>query len=533
MTQFTTRAIICVLALAPLVATNLHVHTNVAYAATHTRITGGTLVSAPVAGPTQATIAVNGSGWQGVPDGTVVTFGSSTDPSCAAASYTPATREQVGVMSGGTFSGWFLWPTNTPVGAYTVCALIGSTLAAVGPYTVLSATPPQLTISSPMFNVGQQAVVSGSNFLPPQTSVTLALQQLSGGTSVPLGTVTSDANGAFTQAYTIPANPTGPVALVASAGSATPPALSASVTFIIYATPVTPTPASTVTPSPSPAPGRTATPTPGKTATPTTIPAQHTKTPPTPTAQATPISLGNKHPALTPTTSTQGTQRLIAQAPSTDSGQSSDKKITALIAGAIFVLLAAILVVLFWRRKAKKQASGRTTPFSSLTPATASLATTPSWGSAQAVQPSAGWTAGSGWGDLPIQQASPSLTVTQASANESLSLGMGNVSHMYRTGKMNGASGTNGTYGINPLNAPAPVSPVQARPSEYTAASRPASPPVLPSASVLAPVPPARSDSPPTSATAPASNDLLQDPLLAAIMQQARTGLYVLPGKKP
>jgi hypothetical protein len=32
---------------------------------------------------------------------------------------------------------------------------------------------------------------------------------------------------------------------------------------------------------------------------------------------------------------------------------------------------------------------------------------------------------------------------------------------------------------------------------------------------------------------ASASSDLLQDPLLAAIVQQARSGLFVLPGKKP
>jgi hypothetical protein len=45
-----------------------------------------------------------------------------------------------------------------------------------------------------------------------------------------------------------------------------------------------------------------------------------------------------------------------------------------------------------------------------------------------------------------------------------------------------------------------------------------------------------RTDEAPAIAGAPgtaASSDLLEDPLLAAIMQQARSGLFVLPGKKP
>lgn len=466
---FAVQAIACIMALALLAVASLGAQGGRAQAATSMWLAKGTMTSTPTSGPTGATIAVSGSGWQDVADGTVVNFGYSASSSCAANVYTPASTEQAAVVSGGSFSGWFLWPAKTPTGLYTVCASIGSTLAVAGSYTVLSAAPARLTISSSTFTVGQQAVVSGSNFLPPQTSVTLTLQQLSGGARIPLGTATSDANGAFSQTYTIPANPTGPVELIASAGSSNPPTLSASVTFIVYAAPATPTPS----PAPSPPPGRTATPTPGQTATPASIPTQSTQPTSTP---ATPISQGTQLQTPTPTGSAQTTQQPTGQTAATGSQQS--KKTLALVAGAAFLLLAASLAIFLWRRKTRKRASiHHPAP-----PQTASPTHIPARNagftrtaqSMQAAQRAAGWAVEPGWGDLPLQQASPSLPVTQPTTDNYMATR--NSMPVQRTDETPALPGANGTA---------------------------------------------------------ASSDLLQDPLLAAIMRQARNGLFVLPGKKP
>jgi hypothetical protein len=461
---FAIQAIVCIMALALLTIGSLSAQAGRAQAATSMWLAKGTMTSTPAAGPTGAIIAVSGSGWQGVADGTVVNFGYSASSSCAANAYIPASTEQAAVVSGGAFSGWFLWPTKTPTGLYTVCASIGSTLAAAGSYTVLSAAPARLTISSSTFTVGQQAVVSGSNFLPPQTSVTLALQQLSGGSRISLGTATSDANGAFSQTYTIPANPTGPVELIASAGSGSPPTLSASVSFIVYAAPATPTPSPA--PSPSPTPGRTATPAPGQTATPASIPTQSTQPTSTP---ATPISQGTQLQTPTPTDSAQTTQQPAGQTPATGSQQS--KKTLALVAGAAFVLLAAALAILLWRRKTRKRAS----TYHPAPPQAASHMPARNAGfarEAQSMQAASG--SGPQWGDFPLQQASPSPPVTQLTTDNYMATG--NSMPMQRTDEAPAIASAQGTA---------------------------------------------------------ASSDLLQDPLLAAIMQQARSGLFVLPGKKP
>ncbi len=485
----TLQAIMCVMALLMLMATNLCTQRSIAQAATLTRRSSGTLTSAPGAGPTQATLVVRGSGWQRVSDGTVINFGFSTDPSCTAASYTPVMTGQAGVMNGGAFSGWFLWPARTPVDTYTVCASIGSTLAVAGSYTVLSAAPPQLTISSTTFNVGQQALISGSNFLPPQTSIMLTLQQLSGGTSVPLGTVTSDANGAFARTYTIPTNPTGPVELVATAGSGTPPTLSTSATFIVYVAPVTPTPTTVITPaaSPSPAPASTATPKSRKTATPTSIPPRQTQVLPTP--KATPISLGTQPQAPTPTSSSRPTQQPVAKMPDTGSEQSGSTQSPAPVVGAIFVVLAAALIVLVWRRKGKKQIAQPA--FHAAIPGAGSLNPVPNQWIAQPAQPSASWTPV--WDGLPVQQAAPSLAGTQRNTNGKPGTGLPSATLMDNTDQLAKASARNGLPG----NEAAAETPDE-----------------LPAAAAVSP-----------------DSDLLQDPLLAAIMQQARSGLFVLPGK--
>src|SRR5579883_12899 len=474
------RAIICIMALALLTVGSLSAQGGRVQAAT-TQLAKGTMTSTPASGPTGATIAVRGSGWQGVADGTVVNFGYSSGSSCAASTYTPAATEQAAVVSGGAFSGWFLWPAKTPTGLYAVCASIGSTLAVAGSYTVLSAAPAQLTISSSTFNVGQQAVVSGSNFLPPQTSITLTLQQLSGGARIPLGTATSDANGAFSRTYTIPANPTGPVELIASAGSGSPPALSASVTFIVYAAPATPTPS----PAPSPTPGRTITPTAGQTATPASIPTQSTQPTPTPATTATPISQGTQLQTPTPIGSPQATRQPTGQTLAAGSQQS--KKTLALIAGAAFVLLAVSLAVFLWRRKTRKRASTHHPAMPGIT----SPAYMPGQnaGFAQSAPPAQPAT---GRGDLPLQQLSPSLPVPQPSPHNYMTTG--NPVLMQRTGEASAMPGTNGTA---VRHEPDTASPAMTAPSAST------------------------------------SSDLLQDPLLAAIVQQARSGLFVLPGKKP
>ncbi|HET8851452.1 MAG TPA: hypothetical protein VFN02_02925, partial [Ktedonobacteraceae bacterium] len=248
--------------------------------------------SSPTSGPVGATISVNGSG---LTPGATVTFGFSAIPTCPIAGFTDASTSDSHptVKSDGSFRGWFVWP-STSIAMYTVCIKInGSTsiLVPASSYRVLSLSEPSVSVDNSSYKVGDNITVTGSNFYPSGTAVTIKLDVPGGGNASTLGNpVPTDSNGSFTQVYEAPSKPNGTLVIVATGGSGSPPPLQAtSNQFAIEknaaATPTpTPTPDSTPTPIPPP-PVLAATPT-SATAladTPTAVPA-HTPAPaPSPT----------------------------------------------------------------------------------------------------------------------------------------------------------------------------------------------------------------------------------------------------------
>nr|BBH95017.1 hypothetical protein KTA_32160 [Thermogemmatispora argillosa] len=205
-------------------------------------------------------ITVSGSGWTQLSDGSQVSFGYSQQDCLLG--YTPVSTSQPGTVQNGNFSGWLVLPDNLAPGTYKICALIGATPTSAGSYTLLSSASPSLSISPTKVTAGQMATISGSNFLPGGTQVTLVLQ--AGTTSINLGSVTSDGQGNFTRTILIPNGLVGSAQIKASVGSGSPPTLSASVSFTINPAPA---PASTAMPptivatTPNPTPTRAPTPT--------------------------------------------------------------------------------------------------------------------------------------------------------------------------------------------------------------------------------------------------------------------------------
>jgi len=214
------------------------------------------LTSSPSQGPVGAVIVVTGSGMSS-PDGTQIDLGYSTDFSNCNA----ATDSQPGIVQNHAFSGWFRWPTNTGTGNFEVCASVHGSNSPffAGMYQVLSATPPQISIAPTVPSAGQQATITGANFLPAGTSVRLVWPAANGLPSTLLATVTSDNNGAFSQAITVPAHAiTGTYSVQALAGTGQPPTMSAATTFHVNGIVITAVPTPTVAASPTTSPSATA-----------------------------------------------------------------------------------------------------------------------------------------------------------------------------------------------------------------------------------------------------------------------------------
>lgn len=179
--------------------------------------------------------------------------------------------------------------------------------------------------------------------------------------------------------------------------------------------PVLPPPTATATPTP----GKTATPTPGKTATPT----------PGKTATATASGLGTQPQSLTPTSSTNPTQQPVAQNQILGSGQSGDKIMPTLLAGAIVVLLAAIPIVMLWRRR--KQAKQAATSLPSIMPAAPSFNPPPMGGVAPPAQPPSNWTQDMNQDGWSVQQPSLSLPTVHTGTNGNRSMGLLSATRRY------------------------------------------------------------------------------------------------------
>ena len=313
----------------------------------------GSAVSSPSSGPVGAVIAVCGSGWSSIADGTHVSFGYSTNSNCAS-NNTIVQNGQMGTMQGGSYSGWFRWPTNTSLETYTVCAFIANIAAPpANPYTVLSTSPPQLMITPTQIHPGQTVTVSGSNFLPGGTFVSLAIQPANGGTSQSLGSTVSNSNGSFSISKTIPGNSLGSDTVVANAGAGQQPTLSASVTF-------------TVNNLPTPTPGQTPTVvvpvgmTPTAVATPTATATAITATP-TSASGATPVSTQqNTVPGQTPTAGNPSNNAQNGQnGTGTNTGNAGSGKGTPsplpFALGAVVVLFLLTVLLSFVRTRNKRK----------------------------------------------------------------------------------------------------------------------------------------------------------------------------------
>ena len=210
------------------------------------------LASSPSQGPVGAIITATGSGLP-YPNGTSVKLGYTTDFSNC---NTPPSS-QPGVIHDGAFAGWLVWPASTGTGTFAVCGVVnGSNAFLIGGYQVLTATPPQVVVAPTTLDAGKQASVTGQSFLPAGTSVRLIWRANSGGPAVLLATVSSDATGAFTQNFTVPAHAsTGSYALTALGGGGSPAALNASTTFHVNGITIVavPTPSVPTKPTPPPA----------------------------------------------------------------------------------------------------------------------------------------------------------------------------------------------------------------------------------------------------------------------------------------
>lgn len=220
----------------------------------------------PTQGPVGAVITVTGTNMSTTrfPDGTQIDLGYyNTDFS----NCTAATDSQPGIVKNGAFSAWLRWPASTGAGFFEVCAAAhgSDNPFIVGTYRVLSAMPPQITLTPTTPGAGKQATITGANFLPAGTSVKLIWPAANGLPAVSLGTVSSDENGAFTQTFTVPAHAiTGTYSAQAVVGSGQPPTMSASTTFHVNGITIV------AMPTPTASPVATATPTATAAATTTT-----------------------------------------------------------------------------------------------------------------------------------------------------------------------------------------------------------------------------------------------------------------------
>src|SRR3984893_8496619 len=245
----------------------------------------GTISSSPSSGPAGTVIAVSGSGWARA-NGTPVSFGYEVNSSCSLVS-----DSQSGSLSNGSFSGWFRWPSGTALNTFRVCALLGNVIEASGSFSVLSSSPPGVSISPSTIAPNTHATITASNYYPAGTQVNFLW--MSGNTVVDnLITVTSNTSGVAVLTFTVPnfAIASGPYSINANAGGGQPVTLSSSTNFTYHAPVVSPSP------TPNPSPTLTPTTTPGVTPTATVTASATATTGATATAGASPTVVSSQTP---------------------------------------------------------------------------------------------------------------------------------------------------------------------------------------------------------------------------------------------
>lgn len=308
-----------------------------AYAAgTSLQVVTGSISSFPPAGPAGTVITVAGSDWT-APDGTAVTFGyvaPVTPNSC-----TIVTNAQNGSLGSGSFTGSFPWPAGTALSTYPVCAMIGTTMAVAGNFSVFSSTPPVVSIAPSTLAPNIQATITASNYYPAGMQVNFSW--MSGNTVIDnLNSATSDMNGTAVLTFTVPSLSiaSGPYSINASVGSGQTAMLPSSTSFT-YNAPVLP-PSPTPRPSPSPTPK----PTPTRAATPTLTPtatASATATATT-TAGATPTASASPTVASSQVAATNGTPPGNSNGSNTGAPATGSSNKTVLVVASLAVLLGLL-----------------------------------------------------------------------------------------------------------------------------------------------------------------------------------------------
>jgi hypothetical protein len=223
-------------------------------------------------------------------------YSMSTDTTCSAPSFI-GTSTNTTWPAPGSFTSSFTWPTGVAAGTYIACVeisgstpgvIVAGSIAVSGSGTTGTAT---VSADDTSYTVGDDITISGSGF-PASTSVSLALQSSDGVTNTSLGTVTTDASGAFMQDYTVPAHPLNSVVIIATYNGQQATSSSFTVKAKASAKPkakAKPTPVPTYAP---PAPvviAATPTSAPVPTDTPTAVPTDTPTAVPTPTLAPTPV----------------------------------------------------------------------------------------------------------------------------------------------------------------------------------------------------------------------------------------------------
>lgn len=450
--------------------------------APHAKATGqstnitGTISSSPYSGPTGTTISVSGSNWGGT-DGTPVLFGYQVSSGCQTVS-----DAQNGTLSGGSFSGWFRWPSGTALNTFRVCAMLGNVMEVAGSFSVLSSNPPAVSISPSRLAPNTQATITASNYYPAATSVNFLW--MSGNTVIEnLNSAASNTSGVAMLTFTVPkfsiAN--GPYSINASAGGGQPATLFSSTNFTYSAPVVSPSP--TVRPSPTPSPALTPSVTP--TTTPTVAPsatASVTAINASPTAGTSP-TVGNSQTPTTNGTSSGNNGGTNTGTPTASSpGNALLIGGVAVLAGA---LLAGIAVLLLLRRR-RKEARAKTK------------------------------------GMPPRLPGNPNFVPYL----------------MYNPAAAPGMSAPQ--FGNMPVRPPAPA-PVPVGVGAFVGNGHPAAPAAYPGPGTMAPMPlspmappwlsnPSSNGNAPTGAgSAPPTMSMPADPALDAMRRQAQSGLFVSP----
>ncbi len=288
--------------------------------------TSGSVSSSPSSGPVGATISVSGSGWS-EPDGEQVSLGYMIAAFCST-----VPNSQASTFKSGSFSGSLRLPNGTPLGTYQICANFGSTTAVANTYTVLTESSPQISVSLPIQQSGQQATVSGSNYLPSGTTVNLYWETTNGNVILTITPAVSNSSGLISRTFLIPTSITsGPYKIVATVSGQ--PALTSSAAFTYNA----PTPTPTPTPSPTALPASD--PTPTKHVSPTAV---ATATISTPTSGTTSI-VGSQNTGQTPSGTTTSND--------SQTNQISSIVLIGSITGVFAILAIILMIVLFIRRK--------------------------------------------------------------------------------------------------------------------------------------------------------------------------------------